>query len=139
AHRLPLPPPPVIRTHPAHPRYLLPMQPPTPHDALVKRILADPRHARGELRHLLPPDFARRCDFRTLRLVPGSVVDEKLRSRHTDLLFTVRLAGTEIFLYLLLEHQSRNDALMPFRLLVYMVRVWERYLRDHPRARRLPV
>jgi predicted transposase YdaD len=114
------------------------MEPSSPHDAVVKRILADPRHARGELRHLLPPDFARRCNFRTLRLCPGSVVDEKLKSRHTDLLFTVRLQGNEVLLYLLLEHQSRNDALMPFRMLVYMVRVWERYLHDHPRARRLP-
>jgi len=39
-----------------------------PHRARLDARLAG---ARGELRHLLPPEFARRCDFRTLRLSPG--------------------------------------------------------------------
>jgi hypothetical protein len=36
------------------------------------------------------------------------------------------------------EHQSRTDPLMPFRMLHYLVRIWDRYLTAHPEAVRLP-
>ncbi|MGQ0504334.1 MAG: Rpn family recombination-promoting nuclease/putative transposase, partial [Myxococcaceae bacterium] len=39
---------------------------------------------------------------------------------------------------LLFEHQSGVDAMMPFRLLCYVTRVWERWLKENPKARRLP-
>jgi hypothetical protein len=40
--------------------------------------------------------------------------------------------------YVLFEHQSSPDGTMPFRLLRYVVRVWERYLHDNPGAK-LPI
>jgi predicted transposase YdaD len=41
-------------------------------------------------------------------------------------------------LYVLFEHQSPVDPLMLFRLLAYMVRIWEAHLKSEPEARRLP-
>ena len=41
-------------------------------------------------------------------------------------------------MYVLVEHQSSEDPLMPFRMLRYVVRVWDRYLSDHPEVTRLP-
>jgi len=121
------------------------VQPPTPHDALVKAIFSDPEHAAGELRHLLDPSFAARVVWSSLRLVSSSFVDDTLRGRHTDLLFSARFhqasdAGetVEVLLYLLFEHQSTDDPLMPFRLLLYVVRVWERLVRETPSIRKLP-
>lgn len=115
------------------------MQPPSPHDALVKVIFAQPEHAEGELRSLLPPDLAALIDWPTLALCSGSFVDEALRSHHSDLLFSATCAGkTPVLLYLLFEHQSTDDPLMAFRLLRYMVRIWDDHLRNHPGAARLP-
>ena len=115
------------------------MQPPSPHDALVKAIFARPEHAEGELRRLLPPELNARIDWTTLTLRPGTYVDDALRSRHSDLLFSATCAGkTPVLLYLLFEHQSIDDPLMAFRLLRYMVRIWDDFLRDHPGATRLP-
>ena len=125
--------------------HLLPVQPPTPHDALVKAIFSHPEHAAGELRHLLDPAFAARVSWGTLRLVSGSYVDDSLRGRHTDLLYSVHYsrsdeegAPVEVLLYLLFEHQSTDDPLMPFRLLLYIVRIWEQLVRETPSRRRLP-
>jgi hypothetical protein len=39
---------------------------------------------------------------------------------------------------ILLEHQSTADHWMVLRLLRYVVRIWEHWLREHPEARRLP-
>ena len=123
------------------------VQPPTPHDALVRAIFSDPEHAAGELRQLLDPAFSARVDWPNLRLVSGSYVDDSLRGRHTvePALFSARYAATsdegatvEVLIYLLFEHQSTDDPLMPFRLLLYIVRVWEKVVRETPSIRRLP-
>ncbi|MBN2193849.1 MAG: Rpn family recombination-promoting nuclease/putative transposase [Polyangiaceae bacterium] len=47
-------------------------------------------------------------------------------------------AGTA-FVYVLFEHQSSDDPLMVFRMLAYMVRVWEHYAREHEGVRELPL
>jgi hypothetical protein len=107
-----------------------------PHDAIFKAVFSQPEHAAGELRHLLPPKLAARIDWSALTLVPGVYVDEKLRLSHSDLLFTAPCGGASLLLYLLFEHQSTHDPRMAFRLLQYMVRIWEAVSRDDGR---LPV
>ena len=109
-----------------------------PHDALFKETFSDLANARGELRSVLPPAVAAMVDWDTLRLEPGSFVDEALRETMTDLLFSVRIQGRDARLYVLFEHQSSPDPLMPFRALAYVVRIWDAWLRGQPRARMLP-
>ncbi|WP_239395974.1 Rpn family recombination-promoting nuclease/putative transposase, partial [Frankia sp. CiP3] len=113
--------------------------PSTPHDAVFRRILGTPSNAASQLRATLPASLIARLDLDRLVLVPGSLIDATLRWRHTDLLFTVPLDGRAAFVYVLIEHQSSNDPLMAFRMLRYVVRVWDRHLADHPRVTRLPV
>jgi hypothetical protein len=77
---------------------------------------------------VLPADLVDRLDLDRLARVSGSFVDTTLRWRHSDLLFTAPLDGHDAFVYVLVEHQSNTDALMPFRMLRYMVRIWDRYV-----------
>ncbi len=108
------------------------------HDALFKMTFSQVEHAAGELQTILPPGLSARIDFATLALCAGTFVDEELRQRHTDLLFSAEVAGKKALLYVLFEHQSTVDPLMLFRLLTYMVRIWEAHLRSEPEATRLP-
>jgi predicted transposase YdaD len=108
------------------------------HDALFKSTFSDPRHAAGALRCALPPAFAARVDWPTLALEPGSFVDDDLQDRHADLLFSARVADRRALLYLLHEHQSSAHPLMPFRLVAYLVRIWESWLKNNPGAKQLP-
>ena len=105
-----------------------------PHDGLFKFAFSQVEHVEGELRAVLPPSLAARLDFTTLELCPGSFIDEAFRWRHTDLLFTSTFGGRPALVYLLFEHQSTVDPQMPFRLLRYMVRIWEAHLAKHPDA-----
>jgi predicted transposase/invertase (TIGR01784 family) len=59
-----------------------------PHDALFKSVFGEPEHARGVLRSVVPSALGEVLDWSTLTLRPGSFVDEALRPRHTDLLFS---------------------------------------------------
>ncbi|XXT16983.1 Rpn family recombination-promoting nuclease/putative transposase [Sorangium sp. So ce429] len=111
---------------------------PTPHDALFKSTFSQPEHAAAALREVLPAALAARIDFASLRLQPGSFIDEELAASHSDLLFTARLEQTSLFLYVLFEHQSTTHPLMAFRLLEYMVRIWQGHLERHPKAMLLP-
>ena len=111
---------------------------PTPHDSVFRRIFGVPENAASQLRAVLPPDLAARLDLGRPATVPASFVDEALQWRYSDLLFTAPLDGRDAYVYLLVEHQSSLEPLMAFRMLRYVTRIWDQYLRGHPKARQLP-
>ncbi|MEM9462052.1 MAG: Rpn family recombination-promoting nuclease/putative transposase, partial [Myxococcota bacterium] len=94
------------------------------HDRLFRHVFSQIEHARGLLRHMLPAALAGRLDWSSLTLVPGSYVDEILKSTASDLLFSIKIRGSKVpvLLYLLLEHQSTQLRLMPLRMLEYCAR-----------------
>lgn len=101
---------------------------PHPHDRLFKRIFEDREHAAGQLRSMLPGEVAEPLDWQTLELCSGSFVDPALVPHHTDLLFSIAWHDrSRARAYLLFEHQSTTDGMMPFRLLRYLVRIWDRW------------
>jgi len=99
------------------------VEPNSPHDAFVKYTFSNLENAAVALRSVLPEGLSRRIDWQSLRLESGSHVDHLLSDTHTDLLFSTSIAGRRALLYVLFEHQSTPDALMPLRLLKYIVRV----------------
>ena len=112
--------------------------PATPHDAVFRRIFGVPENMASQLRAVLPPGLTARLDLTRLAPVAASFVDEALRWRHSDLLFTAPLDGRDAYVYLLAEHQSSDDPLMAFRMLRYVTRIWDQHLRERPNARLLP-
>ncbi|RLB55351.1 MAG: hypothetical protein DRJ42_06460 [Deltaproteobacteria bacterium] len=109
------------------------------HDKLFKRVFRVPRHAAGLIRTMLPAALVARMDLSRLELVRASFVDPELRERHGDLVFRVPIDGKMAFIYFLVEHQSEPDALMAFRLLTYIQRLWAAILRDEPTRKTLPL
>ena len=67
-----------------------------------------------------------------------ALVTVRLCRISSDLLFTAPLDGRDAYVYLLVEHQSSLDPLMAFRMLRYVTRIWDQYLRGHPKARQPP-
>ncbi|NNH68867.1 transposase [Nocardia uniformis] len=115
-----------------------PKRPDKPHDALFRQVMSHPDAFAGELRAVLPEAVAAQIDWTRLRPQSCSFVSAELRARFSDVLFVTRWAGREAFVYVLLEHQRKSDPLMAFRMLAYVVRIWERYLETNPAAKRLP-
>jgi predicted transposase/invertase (TIGR01784 family) len=109
-----------------------------PHDKLVKSTFSDPDNARAFLEANLPRKLTRRIDWNTLALVSGSFIDPEFAATSSDLLFTAKIDGQPAFFYILFEHQNQEDPLIGLRLLTYMVRIWNDYLRNNPGATKLP-
>jgi predicted transposase/invertase (TIGR01784 family) len=86
----------------------------------------------------LPRKLARRIDWTSLTLVSGSFIDPEFAATSSDLLFTAKIDGQPAFLYILFEHQNQEDPLIGLRLLTYMVRIWNDYLRNNSGATKLP-
>ena len=102
----------------------------SPHDALFKQAFSLPNEAAAEFRHVLPDDVGRDIDWSSLRLQPASFVDDELRDRHADLLFSADYRGSKALLYCLLEHKSSPDRWTPLQVQRYTMRIWERWLRE---------
>jgi predicted transposase/invertase (TIGR01784 family) len=109
-----------------------------PHDKLVKSTFSDPDNARAFLEANLPRKLTRRIDWKSLTLVSGSFIDPEFAATSSDLLFTAKIDGLPAFLYILFEHQNQEDPLIGLRLLTYMVRIWNDYLRNNLGATKLP-
>ncbi len=69
----------------------------------------------------------RDLDFASATLSDRKYVSEALREGERDVLWEVPAAGGELFVFLLLEHQSTVDYGMPLRLLFYMNAVWQEH------------
>lgn len=109
-----------------------------PHDAFVKAYFQNLDALRGELARVLAPELLAALDLDHVEQVTAEFIDERLRRKQADLVFRAPLrAGGEVFVYFLVEHQSRVDRLMPFRVLVYVTAIWttwlERYEAEHGR------
>ena len=101
----------------------------SPHDKLFKSSMADLRVAREFFEHYLPHSVRDVIDLNSLALESGTYIDKSLNLLHSDRLYQVNIAGKPGYLYLLCEHQSSVERLMPFRLWQYIVAIWAAHLK----------
>jgi hypothetical protein len=109
-----------------------------PNDKLLKATFSNPDNARGFFENYLPAQISRAVDWDSLRLESSTFIDPQFAASESDLLFSLKLAQSDAFLYLLFEHQSSEDPRMALRLLSYIVRIWERFAATHPTPAKLP-
>jgi hypothetical protein len=108
------------------------------HDSLCRLTFSEPEHAASLLRAILPRRLANAIDWSSLRLLPGTFVDDALKARHADLLFTAMMRGQRVLIYIVLEHKSRAGRWTALQVLRYVVRVFDRFLAENPNATSLP-
>src|SRR6185503_3719280 len=84
------------------------------HDQFFRTSMANKQVARAFLKTWLPADLCPLVDFENLDMQPRSQINDLRQESEVDVLFKTTIAGHESYLYLLLEHQSSPDPLMPF-------------------------
>ena len=99
------------------------------HDQFFRTAMADKRVARDFLKAWLPQDLCQQIDFKQLELQPRSHINDVRQESVVDVLFKTVIEGHEAYIYLLLEHQSTPDPLMPFRMLKYMCNIIDQHLK----------
>ncbi|MFA0079690.1 Rpn family recombination-promoting nuclease/putative transposase, partial [Vibrio artabrorum] len=101
---------------------------PTPHDALFKQFMTHPETAQDLLDIHLPAELRDICDLTTLKLESGSFIEESLRPYYSDVLYSLSTSQGNGYVYALIEHQSRPDKHMAFRLMRYAIAAMQQHL-----------
>ncbi len=103
-----------------------------PHDKFLKLSLGEPRVAQEFFTEHLPPTVLEKMNLATLKLENRSFIDENFKNSEADVIYSVQVAQTTAYLYLLCEHQSTVDPLIAFRLGSYRMRLMELHLKQNP-------
>ena len=97
-------------------------------DRSARWLLQDKENVQGLL-EIVASEFVHRIDFSRLSFLNRSFIAGNLREQEADILFSVPFQGgsesDELLIYILIEHQSTVDVAMGFRLLSYMMQIWE--------------
>ena len=110
-----------------------------PHDRLFRSTFSVPAHAAALLRSILPPEVCAEIDWGSLSAVKGDRITKVLRERNIDLLLSARIAGREVCLMFLVEHQSKPEKRMVVRMLEYMAVLWRAMPAKEPLVPILPI
>ena len=92
----------------------------TPHDTGYKLLFSHPEMVRDLLIGYMPGEWLKEADFTSLSRVNGSYVSEKEHQRHDDMVWRLKVGQQWVWVYLLLEFQSKPDQWMALRMMVYM-------------------
>ena len=102
-------------------------------DRSIRRLLQDPEYVRG-LVEIIVPELVALLDFSRGAQQNRSFISDALRERESDVLLRVPFQETpdneELLIYILIEHQSTVDPTMGFRLLSYMMEIWQEQWRE---------
>ena len=78
---------------------------------------------------IMAPELVDAIDFDRLTSLNRTFISEVLREQESDIVYQVpfQVAGEteELIIYILIEHQSTVDPTMGFRVLSYMMQLWE--------------
>jgi len=99
------------------------------HDHFFRTVMSDKRVAREFFETHLPKDVLSVIDLNQLELQSASYIDDMRKESIADMLFKTVISGHEAYIYLLVDHQSRPDELMPFRTLRYLCNVIDQHLK----------
>lgn len=110
----------------------------TPHDLYFKSAMSDLRVAKDFFQNHLPHKILEIVDLNSLKRCNESFVDEDLSNLITDMLFSTNFLGEQGYLYLLLEHKSWVERMLPFYVLRCQCRIMNYHVKSL-KARNLPI
>ena len=93
---------------------------PADHDASYKLLFSSPELVRDLVLGFIPDEWLHSLDYRTLEKIPGSYVTDDLRHRADDVVWRVKVGPEWVYLYILIEFQSKVDPWMAVRMMSYV-------------------
>lgn len=114
------------------------------HDLSYREFFSHLRMIRDLLREIVGEPWVDRVDFDSGELVNTSFVSRRSRKRReTDVVWKFRRKDGDdpVYIYILMEFQSRPDPTMPVRLMAYMGLFYQALLASQPKSerRKLPL
>lgn len=92
--------------------------------------MTDVTSAKSFVKLYLDPVLLKRCNLDSLVIDTGSYVDNDLRERFSDVLYKLDFKDNSscIYVYIMVEHQSSAQKLMPLRILRYQLEIIQKHV-----------
>lgn len=100
--------------------------------------MSDKRVAKEFFESHIPEDLKKNIDLDHLELQPGTFIDDLRQESIADMLFSTKINNHETLLYLLVDHQSKPDELMAFRILKYTCNIIDQHL-NTKKTKKIPL
>jgi hypothetical protein len=102
------------------------------HDGSYHLLFSHPELVEDLVKHFIPERWVQDLDFKSLQRVNAKLHTEGLERRDGDIIYRINLhSGGEMYLYLLLEFQSKPDKWMALRVLVYVSLLYQHLAREN--------
>ena len=106
------------------------------HDEFARKYLNNLEAGKEFLETYLHPEIKYKCNLNTISISSGSYVEDDLKAHVADIVYKVDLndnpAGCA-YIYTLVEHQSTQIELMPFRILRYQIAIIQKHIQEYPK------
>ena len=119
-------------------KYKSPTKAINPHDKFFRTAMADPKVAQDFLKSWLPQDISEKVNFAKLVIEPRTFINDIRKETVVDVLFKTEIEEEQAYIYLLVEHQSTPDQMMPFRILKYIIKIIYNHIKPK-KATRIPL
>lgn len=107
------------------------------YDGAYKYLFSSPVVFHQFLTRFVHEEFVRGVRVEDVVPADRDFVSDQLRKRESDIIYQVRLADREVYVYVLMEFQSTPDKKIPVRMLLYILMLYDELMR-RSQAGKLP-
>ena len=111
----------------------------TPHDRVFRFALKKPERAAALIRAHLDEKYLKHLDLESIEAFTTDVIDGELGETKNDLVFKVKLAGHNVYIFPVLEHQSDQPKRSVLRFANYALRLIGDLMDDSSETFSLPI
>ena len=108
------------------------------HDLRYKLLFSHKIIVQRFLEGFVDEPFVRQIDFDTLHEEKTNTISDDHKERESDVLWSVLVGRTRVYIYILIEFQSTVDPWMPLRFTRYVQRFYDHWAKNHPPDEGLP-
>ncbi|MBN9344554.1 MAG: hypothetical protein BGO76_03440 [Caedibacter sp. 38-128] len=101
----------------------------SPHDRYIRSVFTNPKVVREFFEANLPDKVKAAIDLNNIEPQKESFINDKLKQQISDILFATKFNNEDGYLYVLLEHASTPDRMLPLRLVKYMSAIVDQHLK----------
>jgi len=108
------------------------------HDSGYKKLFSNRTIFRQLVETFIEEAWVKELDFAHAETLDKSFISDHYKETESDLIYKVRLHSKTVYIYILLEFQSKVDRFMVVRVLNYITNFYLDYVATHKRVKLLP-
>jgi predicted transposase/invertase (TIGR01784 family) len=108
------------------------------HDAAYKKLFSNRTIFQQLIETFITEAWVKELDFTACETLDKSFVADHYKETESDLIYKLKLRGKTVYIYILLEFQSKVDPFMVLRVLYYILSFYMDYRMNYKRIKKLP-